>query len=140
LYKGRCFLSDGSFAFRGGPGRLRQRGKGLDVTATQLALPRQKRHTTIRDISAASVPLKVVNSKGNLENSVVEYRESMAAASGYSRLVEIPVFDEVGGQRIRRRPSKCIETMGGQAVVVNPRPRGLRGAAPDFSSGSLMIS
>ena len=139
LYKGRCFLSDGSFAFRGGPGRLQQRGKGLDVTVSQLALPRQKRHTTIREVSDASVPLKVVNSKGNLENSVVEHRESMVAASGYSKLIQIPVFDEVGGQRIRRRPSKCIETMGGQAVVVNPRPPQFRGA-PDFPSGALMVS
>ena len=67
LYKGRCFLSDGSFAFRDGPCRLRQRGKALlDVSVISLTSSQRTRKSKVREYGdLGTVPLRVVNAKAN---------------------------------------------------------------------------
>jgi hypothetical protein len=142
LYKGRCFLSDGSFAFRDGPCRLRQRGKALlDVSVISLTSSQRKKASKVREYGdLGTVPLRVVNAKANLEDSRRDGREG-SYASGYSRSVEVPVQDEVAGQKIIRSGviTKKIETIGGTAVVVNPnQPRFV--GAPDPSVGSYTLS
>ena len=93
LYKGRCFLSDGSFAFRDGPCRLRQRGKALlDVSVISLTSSQRTRKSKVRDLGdLGTVPLRVVNAKANLEDSRRDGREERHLQPPGSHAPELPV-------------------------------------------------
>ena len=127
LYKGRCFLSDGSFAFSDGPCRLRQRGKALlDVSVISDIITKKKEVGCAKAHGdLGTVPLRVVNAKANLEDSRRDGREGSYASS---YLAERRGAGPGAGRRGRRYGAgvitKKIGTIGGTAPVVNPNQPG----------------